>query len=121
MGLGLVRPSGTALVFAGLMSACAPVTDIRLRAVATANDGSETFRGEIHGPAYGDGVLTLKSAAGVTCVGTYSHHSQAGGTGEFTCSDTRKGVFEFQTKGFSAKGTGTLEGKPFTFRVGRAI
>jgi len=111
----------TGIAALSLMMACAPVTDIRLRAVAIADDGSETFRGEIHGPAYGDGVLTLKSDQGITCVGTYSHYSQAGGTGEFTCSDTRKGVFEFQTKGFSATGSGTLEDAPFTFKVGRAV
>ncbi|MGB0799414.1 MAG: hypothetical protein ACPGRD_08865 [Planktomarina sp.] len=102
--------------FAGLL-ACAPVSDIRLFATATSADGSEVFKGETHGQAYGDGVLTLRSKKGVTCVGTYRHHSQKGGEGKFKCSDGRDGSFNFKTRGFSAKGTGQVNGETFTFVV----
>ncbi len=110
---------GTYALFCTAAAACTPITDIRLYATAELDDGSEVFRGDIHGAAYGDGVLSLRSDNGPTCVGTYGHNPDRSGYGDFTCSDGRSGTVTFASTGFRAVGTGELAGAPLSFTVSR--
>ncbi len=101
------------------LAACAPIHDIKLYATASLKDGSEVFRGTTHGQAYGNGVLSLQSDKGATCVGTYGHNADRSGFGMFECSDGRSGNVTFATSGFRATGDGEIAGAPITFIVSR--
>lgn len=111
----LPRALGIA-TFLGLI-ACQPITDVRLFVTATLDDGSETISGETRGAPYGDGVVTLGGGNKPTCVGVYTHDNGKKGRGSFKCSDGRAGDFTFQSRGFSARGKGQIDGAPFSIVV----
>ncbi|MGB0798328.1 MAG: hypothetical protein ACPGRD_03300 [Planktomarina sp.] len=101
-----------------LVTACNPVSDVRLFVTASLDDGSAVMRGHTHGAAYGNGVVRLGGGPSQpTCVGTYSHNSTKAGQGDFVCSDGRSGDFTFVTRGFSAHGRGQIDGAPFSISV----
>jgi hypothetical protein len=81
------------------------------------DDTGETFRGMASGMASG-GTLHLNSSKGTSCEGAYAYLTERHARGTLTCSDGRRGAFELDWTGSHATGTGTLDGRGFTFTLG---
>ena len=82
--------------------------------------GSEQFLGEATGKMSGDGTLSVQTAAGVTCAGTFQYaKSHVTGEGAMRCSDGRVGDFFFTSNGTEGQGFGrTEDGGLFQFKFG---
>lgn len=85
----------------------------------------EAFIGQATGYMNGEGTLSITSSRGVTCTGTYASTAITGGktgSGQFECTDGRKGPLIFNTNGFSGNGfaTNTADGRQIRFAFGHA-
>ncbi|WP_139311492.1 hypothetical protein [Desulfovibrio sp. DV] len=82
-------------------------------------DTSETFTGRATAYFSGGGILTLTTNQGVTCQGEYTNTDKHQGNGTVVCEDGRLGTFNFVASGFTGKGAGLIDTKPFAFRIGK--
>lgn len=76
----------------------------------------ETFTGTAVAGMGRGGTVKIVSNRGVTCQGDYLFAEERSGQGIFQCSDGRSGPFSFVSTGMQGLGSGTLDGRSFTFR-----
>ena len=57
-------------------------------------------------------------AAGAACRGTFVYTTERTGEGTLNCDDGRSGPFTFVSTGRRGTGSGSLNGRPFTFTFG---
>ena len=82
------------------------------------DNGKEAFTGSATGHMDGAGELQITSVAGVACRGAFVYTTSRTGEGTLNCDDGRSGPFTFVSTGSRGTGSGSLNGRPFTFTFG---
>jgi hypothetical protein len=106
--------SVTLLAAAAHLSGCSITLPVR----GQMDNGTETFAGSATGHMDGAGELQITSAAGLACRGAFVYTTRRTGEGTLNCEDGRSGPFTFVSTGSRGTGSGSLNGRPFTFTFG---